>query len=367
MKNELFIYFFTMNLKSILLAVSLIAGVGAATEAYSEPLSAENPANDFDDYLDLGQGAFNRCEYDSVKVFTDLAIAYTDNQEQKNIASDLLRKAVTCKTKRSEGDGYMCRLLYGEAFKCFEEVISLNRNDNYCRQKYSSCFKYMHRNKAKDFNMVDIPAGSFTMGRNDGGFDEGPAHKVFCEHFLMCKYEVSVADFVVFLNSCGNETRYGCRCADIGNPYCHIRKVGELYVSEAGYERYPMTCVSYFGAQAYAEWAGLQLMTEEQFEYAFANSTKADSPDGMIPANAGVPNKFGVHNLNGNVSEWTRDCYNPTKYKKSSREGVGYFENFTVRGGSYDSNADINPKTYRDNNPGETFLVNLGFRCVLDY
>ena len=40
--------------------------------------------------------------------------------------------------------------------------------------------------------MVLVPAGEFTMGSNDGGDDEKPAHRVSLDAYYIDKYEVTV-------------------------------------------------------------------------------------------------------------------------------------------------------------------------------
>jgi formylglycine-generating enzyme required for sulfatase activity len=41
-----------------------------------------------------------------------------------------------------------------------------------------------------------VPAGSFTMGSDNGNFDEKPAHQVTLPAFYMDKYEVTNASVV---------------------------------------------------------------------------------------------------------------------------------------------------------------------------
>ena len=53
--------------------------------------------------------------------------------------------------------------------------------------------------------MVHIPGGTFRMGSNDGGDDEKPPHRVTVSDFYMGKYEVTNAEYCIFLNEKGNQ------------------------------------------------------------------------------------------------------------------------------------------------------------------
>lgn len=49
-------------------------------------------------------------------------------------------------------------------------------------------------------DMVDIPAGSFTMGNTNGPADEQPEHHVTLSAFSIDRYPVTSAQFAVFLH-----------------------------------------------------------------------------------------------------------------------------------------------------------------------
>jgi len=112
--------------------------------------------------------------------------------------------------------------------------------------------------------------------------------------------------------------------------------------SIAGIERHPVVHVAYADAVAFAEWEGRALPTEAEWEFAarggladaeyawgdeltpggrwMANSWQGDFPwqnlrtDGYeltSPVDAFPPNGYGVHDMIGNVWEWTTDWYVP--------------------------------------------------------
>ena len=97
---------------------------------------------------------------------------------------------------------------------------------------------------------------------------------------------------------------------------------------------HPVVHVSYFDALAYAEWKGMSLPTEAQWEYAarggkeqmiftwgneplsetspiintwqgkFPNKLEADGYYGTSPVKTFAPNGYGLYDMSGNVWEW---------------------------------------------------------------
>ncbi len=54
--------------------------------------------------------------------------------------------------------------------------------------------------------MVVIPAGTFRMGDIQGGLSNAQVHSVSIDSFAMGQYEVSVAEFLQFVNATGYQT-----------------------------------------------------------------------------------------------------------------------------------------------------------------
>src|SRR5688572_5532876 len=84
--------------------------------------------------------------------------------------------------------------------------------------------------------MVLIPSGQFSMGSFDGEEDEDPVHLVYLDSFYIDKYEVTNADYKVFVDAAGHR-----------KPYSWVRG---SYVE--GTARHPVTLVSWDDAAAYA-------------------------------------------------------------------------------------------------------------------
>lgn len=245
---------------------------------------------------------------------------------------------------------------------------------------------------------VWIPAGGMEGGcskfDNACATDEQPAHAVtITQGFWIAQTETTVAAYRRFVTATGRamppESEFGGRAM---NP-----KWAE--------ERLPIVNVDWHEARAFCRWAGGDLPTEAQWEYAAragnpnsrygkvadiawiadtAGSTRVDAstllsrdaaaflgrlatngntfhPVGLLPANS-----VGLHDTLGNVWEWTADWYDENYYKRYVRfdpPGPESGETKVLRGGSWvNAPVDVRSST-RGKRPPAMRSIDTGFRC----
>jgi len=206
--------------------------------------------------------------------------------------------------------------------------------------------------------MILIPAGEFLMGSPEGvgNADEHPQHKVYLDDFYIGKYEVTNEQYAEFLSAIGkNEDRDGNR---LFNPdVTAVTIEGGKYKAFKGWEDHPVIGTTWYGANAYAEWAEGRLLTEAEWEKSargtdsrkwpwgdlwavgYCNSWEGGihdtTSDGSYPKGA---SPYGVQDMAGNVFEWVNDWYqvdyfNTSPYKNPKGPDIGGYR--VLKGGSW--------------------------------
>ena len=260
--------------------------------------------------------------------------------------------------------------------------------------------------------MVVLPSATFRMGSTEGQVDEQPVREVRVEMFALGSHEVTREEFGAFVAA----TDYaGDGCNETNNDASLDWDDGMSW-RDPGFsqeDRHPVVCVSWDGAEAYVQWLSLQtggryrLPSEAEWEYgaragtetrrywdSLSGSTQCEHANGgdrtliqrwrgwPLPvgnciddaphtseAGSYEPNAFGLHDMLGNVWEWTADCLHES-YRGAPGDGSawtrgGDCERRVLRGGSWETAlAGIGAanRYWHDNRASNT----TGFRVVRD-
>ncbi len=238
--------------------------------------------------------------------------------------------------------------------------------------------------------MVQIPAGSFPMGKpeDDPGAskDEKPKRSVYLNEYYMDKYEVTNSMYARFINERGLGEPGKQPWIDIRNPACKIRKFGNQFKAVPGYEDYPVVAVNWFGAMAFARWAGKRLPTEAEWEKAAGGTLGLNYPWGnewepnmanleerntQSPISETVPlediSPYGLYHMAGNVMEWCADWYQDNYYSRGfgrNPQGPPQGKFKTKRGGSFKTSSYLSRNSHRGFASPREYAEDLGFRCA---
>jgi len=232
--------------------------------------------------------------------------------------------------------------------------------------------------------MAWVPGGTFLMGSDHFYPEEAPAHLAAVSSFFMDITAVTNADFMRFVAATNYVTlaerpldprqypgadpamlvpgglvfEKPRRQVDLGNfrnwwryvpGACWRHPEGPGSTLE-GRASHPVVQVAYEDALAYAKWAGKDLPTEAEWEYAargglhaavyawgddmlldgthMANTWQGEFPwrnlcqdgfEGTAPVMSFPPNGHGLYEMTGNVWEWTSDWYRD-KHKKPNQQ-----------------------------------------------
>jgi formylglycine-generating enzyme required for sulfatase activity len=219
--------------------------------------------------------------------------------------------------------------------------------------------------------VVVVPPGQFMMGSSRGDDDERPVHPVVIQRpIAVGRFEVTFQEY----DAC--VAAGGCRSN----------------VSDRGWGRgaQPVIHVTWTDAMDYTRWLSAitgqryRLPSESEWEYAARGGSQAEdvfgagqancegcgSPwDGKRPAPVGrfAPNGYGLHDMLGNVWEWTLDCRNDN-YRGAPNDGspwqAGDCSRRSLRGGGYKDSANESRAAYRNKDPITDRDPDNGFRVV---
>ena len=180
---------------------------------------------------------------------------------------------------------------------------------------------------------VVIPAGEFQMGGSDSDaeIDEHPVHTVDVNAFYIHKYEVTNAQYKIFVDANPQWQKNSIPRKFHNGEYLKLWKDNTY---PPGKENHPVVYVSWYAAMAYAKWAGRRLPTEAEWEKAARGGlVGAKYPWGDViddsmanyggefgdtkPVGSYSPNDYGLYDMTGNVMEWCLDAYDESFYNHS--------------------------------------------------
>jgi formylglycine-generating enzyme len=286
------------------------------------------------------------------------------------------------------------------------------------------------RGDRAETNLVRLDGGVFGMGSVDRWAypedGEGPVKEVEVSGFSIGAYAVSNADFSRFVEETAYVTdaeRFGwsfvfagllpddfpptqgvmhapwwrkVEGADWGHPEGPHSSIGERL-------DHPVVHVSWNDAEAYCAWTGTRLPHEAEWEFAArgglegkaypwgdelepggehrmnvwqgdfpARNTAEDGFNGTAPTASYPPNGYGLHNMTGNVWEWTADWFDPTSRQHDRRSDPARPQRATARvqkGGSYLCHHSYCRRyrvAARQGSTPDSSTGNVGFRCARD-
>jgi len=250
--------------------------------------------------------------------------------------------------------------------------------------------------------MLLIRGGTFRMGSDKHYPEEAPSHRVTVDEFCIDRTPVTNRQFKDFVRATGHVTfaEIPPRAEDYPGALPHMLYAGSLVFSPPshavdlrnwrqwwqflkgadwrhpygprsninGLDNHPVVHVAYSDALAYARFAGKDLPTEAEWEFAArggledaefawggeftpggahrANTWQGNFPhenlnsDGFArtsPVTAFPPNGYGIHDMIGNVWEWTSDWYSQ-KHEADAPKACCIPEN--PRGGAKEGSLD---------------------------
>jgi formylglycine-generating enzyme required for sulfatase activity len=220
--------------------------------------------------------------------------------------------------------------------------------------------------------MIEIPAGAFVMGSDAGDPEDAPAHQVDLAAFEIDKYEVTNADFDLFVQATDYVTD-----AEQGGKKSWRDSFAE------GKEDHPVVRVTWNDAVAYCAWRDKRLPSEAEWEKAARGTQGYRYPWGdewdAAKANARASglrgtvavgsfgagaSPYGVEDLAGNVWEWTADWYQAYPGNAVGDAYYGEICRVTRGGGWFDQEPQLTTFNRNCADPAKTAIDELGFRCA---
>ena len=240
--------------------------------------------------------------------------------------------------------------------------------------------------KITPIRFIDSEETVTAIGHDGNGFaydNEGPRHQALVHAFSLATRPVTNGEFIAFIEDNGyrrpefwlslgwmtvNEQRWNA-------PLYWTKRDGAWWnFTLSGLRRVdqsePVTHVSYFEADAYANWAGARLPTEFEWERAtlscpiegnfvetelFHPAPVAVAPNAFGAVSAERPEQYrDLVQMFGDVWEWTRSAYSPYPGYRAEPGALGEYNGkfmcnqYVLRGGSCATSRTHIRRTYRN-------------------
>jgi len=227
---------------------------------------------------------------------------------------------------------------------------------------------------AAPMNFIDFEETTAEIGHDGSGFsydNEGPRHRALVPAFSLASRPVTNGEYLEFINAGGytcsefwlslgwmtvNERRWQA-------PLYWVKRDGAWWnFTLSGFrpvdESEPVTHISYFEADAFANWSGARLPTEFEWERAafdcpingnFVESEKFHPQAATAPAQ-----DRHLAQIFGDVWEWTRSAYSPYPGYRAAPGALGEYNGkfmcnqYVLRGGSCATSRSHIRRTYRN-------------------
>ncbi len=258
-------------------------------------------------------------------------------------------------------------------------------------------FSFPEKDLKNEF--VFVEGGSFVLKDfTDESEKYWTENEVKVESFYISKFEVTHKQYIEFLNSIGCDNTGVFLDPEFGevdyiliqDHDCPVAYKNGKFVFEANEfipsANCPVVMVTWFGANAYCNWAGVRLPSEKEWEFAARGGVRtkgylysgSDSIDEVAwyvdnaeekvhAVGLKKPNELGIYDMSGNVWEWCSDWYFENKHIDKADRPKNFSDTDNVlRGGSWFVHKHFCTNDFRLSYSPKYASLNYGFRVAKD-
>ena len=217
--------------------------------------------------------------------------------------------------------------------------------------------------------LVLIHSGSFTMGSPVTELDREPfetEHEVkISKSYYLGAYEVTQDEYKKVIGSNPSEfkgAKNPVESLSWRDVLAFCKKLSDMPKEKVAEREYRLPTEAEWeyacratGSTAYCFGDNEDLLEE----YGWFNE---NSEEKTHPVGEKKPNRWGLYDMHGNVSEWCQDKYKPySKVALTDPRGSKYGLSWVIRGGNWDVNVGDCRSAYRLYSVGDRYIVNSGF------